>query len=91
LSLPARGGFNAGVSQKTLAAEHGISIRSIKRVVHGNSNRPQAPANRLTSTQRENLAQSFHTGGRTQDDLARSYGVSLSTVKRILRRHSTDG
>ncbi|MDA1363071.1 sigma factor-like helix-turn-helix DNA-binding protein [Glycomyces luteolus] len=82
--------FNAGVTQETLAAEYGISIRSIKRLVHGTSNRPQATANRLTPSQRENLAHAFHTGGHTQHDLARRYGVSLSTVKRILRSQSTD-
>jgi predicted transcriptional regulator len=52
--------FNAGVSQKTLAAEHGLSIRSIDRLVQGTSNRPKATANRL------------------------------STVKRILRNHTTN-
>jgi DNA-binding transcriptional regulator LsrR (DeoR family) len=76
--------FNAGVTQETLAAEHGISIRSVKRLVHGASNRPQAAANRLTPDQRDDLARTYHSGGLAQHDLAHKYGVSLSTVKRIL-------
>jgi DNA-directed RNA polymerase specialized sigma24 family protein len=82
--------FNAGVTQETLAAEHGISIRSIKRLVHGSSNRPHATANRLTPTQRADLIHAFHTGGFSQQDLAGKFGISLSTVKRILRNRTTD-
>jgi Mor family transcriptional regulator len=81
--------FNAGASQKSLAAAYGISIRSIKRLVHGASNRPQAVANRLTPDQRNDLVHAFHTGSHTQHDLARKYDVSLSTVKRLLRHHAT--
>lgn len=82
--------FNAGVMQQTLAAEYGISVRSIKRLVHDTSNRPQATANRLSSGQRDDLVNALHTGSHTQNDLAREYGVSLSTIKRILRSQSTD-
>ena len=83
--------FNAGVTQETLAAEHGISIRWVKRLVHGTSNRPQAAANRLTPDQRDDLARGYRSAGISQNELAHKYGVNLSTVKRILRNHVTDG
>lgn len=53
--------FNAGASQQHLAAEFGISVRSVKRLVHGNSNRPQATANRLTPDQRRTIAHTYAT------------------------------
>jgi DNA invertase Pin-like site-specific DNA recombinase len=82
--------FNAGVSQARLATEYGISIRSIKRLVQGASNRPQATANRLTTDQRSDLVHAYRTTSSTQHELARKYGISLSTVKRLLRHHTTD-
>ncbi|MEU6247972.1 helix-turn-helix domain-containing protein [Glycomyces sp. NPDC047010] len=78
--------FNAGATQKTLAAKCGISTRSIKRLVHGNSNRPQATANRLTSDQQAAIAHIYATGGTTQAELAHHYGVDTSTIKRLLRQ-----
>jgi plasmid maintenance system antidote protein VapI len=78
--------FNAGSTQKTLAAKYGISTRSVKRLVHGSSNRPQATTNRLTSDQRAAIVRSYTTTGTTQAELARAYGVDTSTVKRILRQ-----
>ena len=79
--------FNAGTSQQHLATEYGISIRSVKRLVHGNSNRPQATANRLTPDQRHTIAHTYATVGTTQAELAHDYGVDISTIKRILREH----
>jgi transposase-like protein len=79
--------FNAGATQKTLAAKYGISTRSIKRLVHGNSNRPQATTNRLTPDQRATIVRTYTTTGTTQAQLARDYGVDTSTIKRILREH----
>jgi transposase len=58
--------------------------------VHGASNRPQAVANRLTPDQRDDLARAYHSGGLAQHELAHKYGVSLSTVKRILRGRTTN-
>jgi hypothetical protein len=55
--------FNAGIGQKHLAAEYGISIRSIKRLVHGSSNRPQVVANRLTPDQRDAIVHTYATVG----------------------------
>jgi len=78
--------FNAGATQKTLAAKYGISTRSIKRLVHGTSNRPQATANRLTPDQQSAIARTYATGGTTQAELARTYGVDTSTIKRLLRQ-----
>ncbi|GAA2325949.1 hypothetical protein GCM10009853_100590 [Glycomyces scopariae] len=77
--------FNAGTTQKTLAAKYGISLTSIKRLVHGSSNRPQATTNRLTHDQRLAIAHTYATSGATKTELARTYSVSLSTIKRILR------
>jgi hypothetical protein len=77
--------FNAGASQQHLAAKNGISVRSVKRLVHGNSNRPQATANRLTPDQRHTIAHTYATTRTTQAELACHYGVDLSTIKRILR------
>ncbi|MDA1360700.1 sigma factor-like helix-turn-helix DNA-binding protein [Glycomyces luteolus] len=82
--------FNAGASQKQLAAEYGISIRSVKRLVRGNSNRPQATNNRLTPDQRHTIAHTYATTGATQAELARDYSVDLSTIKRILREARPD-
>ncbi|WP_335988344.1 hypothetical protein [Glycomyces sp. MUSA5-2] len=79
--------FNAGATQKTLAAKYGISTRSIKRLAHGNSNRPQATANRLTPDQQAAIIHTYATGGTTQADLARTYNVDTSTIKRLLRKH----
>jgi transposase-like protein len=79
--------FNAGASQQHLATEYGISIRSVKRLVHGNSNRPQATNNRLTPDQRHTIVRAYATVGTTQAELARAYGVDISTIKRILREH----
>ncbi|WP_091041530.1 hypothetical protein [Glycomyces sambucus] len=79
--------FNAGTTQKILAAKYGISPTSIKRLVHGSSNRPQATANRLTPEQRVAIAAMHATTGITKAELARTYGVGLSTIKRILREH----
>ena len=79
--------FNAGATQQHLATEYGISIRSIKRLVHGNSNRPQATKNRLTPDQRHTIAHTYATTGATQAELARSYGVDTSTIRRILREN----
>ena len=64
--------FNAGASQQHLATEYGISIRSVKRLVHGNSNRPQATDNRLTPDQRHTIAHTYATTGTTQAELARA-------------------
>ncbi|MDA1360268.1 hypothetical protein O1R50_11580 [Glycomyces luteolus] len=77
--------FNAGASQQHLATQYGISIRSVKRLVHGNSNRPQATKNRLTPDQRHTIAHTYATTGTTQAELARGFGVDISTIKRILR------
>jgi DNA-binding transcriptional regulator LsrR (DeoR family) len=77
--------FNAGATQQHLATKYSISIRSIKRLVHGNSNRPQATNNRLTPNQRHTIAHTYATTSTTQAQLARDYGVDLSTIKRILR------
>ncbi len=82
--------FNAGVSQARLAAEYGIRIRSVKRLVQGVSNRPQAGANRLTAVQRGDLIHAYRTTSSTQHELARKYGISLSSVKRLLRHQSTN-
>ncbi|GAB4001824.1 hypothetical protein GCM10029992_38360 [Glycomyces albus] len=79
--------FNAGATQKTLAATYGISTRSIKRLVHGHSNRPQATTNRLTPDQRATIARTHATTGTTRAELARAYGVNISTIKRVLREH----
>jgi DNA-binding MarR family transcriptional regulator len=76
--------------QETLAAEYGISASAQSNAWSTAPNRPQAAVNRLTLDQRENLTHDFHTGRHTQHDLARRFGVSLSTVKRILRSHTTD-
>ncbi|GAA2259274.1 hypothetical protein GCM10009853_010320 [Glycomyces scopariae] len=78
--------FNTGTTQKTLAAKYGISITSVKRLVHGNSNRPQATSNRLTPEQRAAVARTFAITGTAKAELARTYGVSLSTIKRLLRQ-----
>ncbi|MDA1363060.1 sigma factor-like helix-turn-helix DNA-binding protein [Glycomyces luteolus] len=83
--------FNAGASQQLLATQYGISIRSIKRLVHGSSNRPQATANRLTPDQRHAIAHTYATTGTTQAELARHYGVDISTIKRILRQPRSNG
>ncbi|WP_168801747.1 hypothetical protein [Glycomyces buryatensis] len=80
--------FNAGTSQKYLATKYGISVRSIKRLVHGNSNRPQATANRLMPNQRDTIIHTYASAGVTQAKLARDYGVDISTIKRILRQAS---
>ncbi|WP_112133433.1 sigma-70 family RNA polymerase sigma factor [Glycomyces dulcitolivorans] len=77
--------FNTGTTQKTLAAKYGISTRSIKRLVHGFSNRPQATRNRLTTSQRDAIIHTYATTGIPQAQLARDYGVDVSTIKRILR------
>ncbi|WP_158630316.1 helix-turn-helix domain-containing protein [Glycomyces terrestris] len=77
--------FNAGATQKTLAAKYRISVRSVKRLVHGSSNRSQATANRLTPDQRDAIAHIYATTGATQAKLARTYGVDTSTIKRLLR------
>jgi len=79
--------FNAGTSQQHLATEYGISTRSVKRLVHGNSNRPQATTNRLTPDQRATIARTHATTGTTRAELARAYGVNISTIKRVLREH----
>jgi transposase-like protein len=79
------GDFNAGVTQETLAAEHRISIRSVKRLVHGASNRPEAVANRLTNGQRDTIIHRYASTGATQAELARDYDFHISTIKRILR------
>ncbi|MEV3938615.1 hypothetical protein AB0K52_21905 [Glycomyces sp. NPDC049804] len=63
---------------------------SIKRLVHGTSNRPPATANRLTPAQRADLIHESHTSGFSQQDLAEKFNVSLGTVKRILRSHTTE-
>jgi plasmid maintenance system antidote protein VapI len=76
--------FNVGASQQHLAAKYGISIRSVKRLVHGNSNRPQATANRLSPDQRDTIVHAYASTGTTQAELARQYGVDTSTIKRIL-------
>ncbi|WP_157974699.1 sigma factor-like helix-turn-helix DNA-binding protein [Glycomyces dulcitolivorans] len=81
--------FNAGASQQHLATKYGISIRSVKRLAHGNSNRPQATANRLTPDQRETIVHTYATTGTTQAELALSYNVDVSTIKRILREART--
>ena len=78
--------FNAGARQEDLAKQLGISIRSIKRIVHGKSNRPQATANRLTPDQRETITHAYQTTSTTQTELARQYGVSISAIKRLLRK-----
>ncbi|WP_460497575.1 hypothetical protein [Glycomyces tarimensis] len=72
--------FNVGTSQKHLAAKYGISVRSVKRLVHGNSNRPQATANRLTPGQRDAIIQAYTTVGTTQSELARAYCVDTSKL-----------
>ena len=82
--------FNAGTSQQHLATEYGISIRSIKRLVHGSSNRPQATANRLSPNQRRTIANTYATTGATKAELARTYSVDTSTIKRILRQAGTE-
>ncbi|WP_091041566.1 hypothetical protein [Glycomyces sambucus] len=81
--------FNAGTTQKALAAKYRISITSVKRLVRGSSNPPQANANRLTQDQRDAIASTYATGGNTKTELAHTYSVSLSTIKRILREHTT--
>jgi DNA-directed RNA polymerase specialized sigma24 family protein len=78
--------FNAGASQKHLATKYAISVRSIKRLVHGTSSRPQATANRLTPDQRAAIVHTYTSTGTTQAELARDYGVDISTIKRILRQ-----
>ncbi|WP_157974697.1 sigma factor-like helix-turn-helix DNA-binding protein [Glycomyces dulcitolivorans] len=78
--------FNAGASQQHLATKYGISIRSVKRLAHGNSNRPQAINNRLTPEQRDAIIHTFASTAATQAELARDYGVDTSTIKRILRQ-----
>jgi DNA-binding transcriptional regulator LsrR (DeoR family) len=83
--------FNAGATQEALAAEYGISIRSIKRLVHGSSNRPQAAANRLTPDQCATIAHAYQVTGITQAELAHQFGVSASSIKRLLRRSRRDG
>ncbi|SDE03898.1 sigma factor-like helix-turn-helix DNA-binding protein [Glycomyces harbinensis] len=77
--------FNAGARQKDLASKYGISIRSVKRLVHGTSNRPQTAANRLSPDQQAAIIRSYSTTGATQAELAHLYGVSTSTIKRLLR------
>jgi DNA-directed RNA polymerase specialized sigma24 family protein len=83
--------FNAGLNQKTPAAKYGISIRSVKRLVHGASNRPQAVANRLSLGQRDAIFHAYASTGATQAELARDYGVGISTIKRILREARNTG
>ncbi|WP_091032834.1 sigma-70 family RNA polymerase sigma factor [Glycomyces harbinensis] len=77
--------FNADARQKELATKYGISIRSIKRLVQGTSNRPQAAANRLSPDQQAAVIRTYTTGGITQAELASQYGVAISTIKRLLR------
>lgn len=65
------------------------SENQMDRVEHGTSNRgEQHPQTRLTTNDVSSIRARYHSGGVTQDDLAKQYGVTRRTVGRIISRES---
>jgi hypothetical protein len=63
--------------------EHSVSVRST-----GRSQQQWQVMDRLSEADRRLLVQAFK-GGTPKWKLAEQYGVSLSSVKRLLRKHRT--
>lgn len=79
-----------GVSHAQIAERVGCSRVSVSRIVNGRSF-PNGPARRhnavkLTDDQVRSIRRMYEEGGRSQDGIAREFGISQATVSGIIRR-----
>jgi DNA-directed RNA polymerase specialized sigma24 family protein len=80
------GRFEQDVPKYILTDECQISMTALKDLLKRNeAHRPWQVSDRLTAQDEEALLEAFHAGTR-QWRLAERYGISVSSVKRLVRR-----
>jgi uncharacterized protein (DUF433 family) len=79
--------FEQGTPKHILADEYGICLTAFKRLLKNNNARqPWQVSDRLTVQDVEALLQAFHEGT-PKWKLADKYGISMASVKRLIRRN----